>query len=189
LGAAARACLLIALAASSACSDAEELPPYLAANTYAGQHRADVEYNCSQAHACAELQMRGLEDNAFEQCVAMLATSLNTADGMSQLSWLVKVNRCKAPEPCRYNTCVTEGGIGFGEIQIAKVMHSCNARVQCALETGSLAGDATATYNQCLLQRILALDAYGTDAQAAYQNAYWPCSTLQSCQFTSCFAY
>lgn len=181
--------LLLAALGATSCSDTEELPPYLAANTYAGQHRAEVEYNCSQAHACAQMMMVDVTEQAFDMCVAMSATSLNATDPISQLTWLVKVNRCQSPDACRYNTCVTQGGAGFGEVQIAKVTHSCDARTQCAMQTGMPIGDPTRYRNDCLLQRILQLDTYSTDAQAAYQDAYWPCASLQACQFTACFPY
>lgn len=185
----ARAVAAFAVLLSTACSGASEVPPELAPGTFAGQHVADIEYNCAQAQDCAMRQMEELADDSFEQCVSMVATTLNASTPADQLTHLVKVNRCRMADSCRYISCATLGGTGFGEAQIDKVTHSCRARVQCAMDMNALSGDADQISFECLLQRILQLDSYTTDAQSAYQSAYWPCASLQSCAFTSCFLY
>jgi hypothetical protein len=175
--------LLLALAGCS-----EETPPEFAANTYGGQHRAQIEVDCDKRVQCAERTNPFLREDAFEDCSSQTAQILN-AHPEVRLKFQLGINRCTLPDVCRYAQCADSPFVSFGETQIDKVNYSCTQKVQCQIDSAMIAGNPQAIFDSCVIASVLALDTYPSEAQATYQQSFFPCMPMMSCAFTTCFPY
>lgn len=166
----------------------EEVPPEFAEGTYGALHRSEIENDCDKRVQCAERTNDYLRDDAFEDCASQQAMTLNEHPEV-RLKFQLGIHRCTQPDACHYVMCVDSGFVSFGETQADKVNYACTQKVQCQIDTNMLAGDAQMIFDSCVLQSILVLDNYQSDAQATYQQAYFPCLPMTSCGFTACFPY
>jgi hypothetical protein len=166
----------------------EDPPPELAEGTFGGEHREQIEYNCDNAIACA-MEDEPVHEGAFDECVIREAGKLNVASPEAQLSFLVAFARCGQLSGCDFVMCGQAGGMGFGQQQIAKVQHKCQAQVQCASEMGTPVPDPAGALETCILQTIIYLDPLPGAQRQSFQDSYWPCAQLQGCAFDQCFPY
>jgi hypothetical protein len=176
--------LLIALALA-ACS--EDVPPELDPNTFGGAHREQIEHNCDLAIACAR-EDEPVDEGAFDRCVLATAGGLNT-NPASQLSFLITYRRCSALPACDFDLCAGAGSMGFGQQQLAKVQHTCEAKVQCASERGTPFPNVGEVLENCILDTIIGLDPLGGAERQAFQDNYYQCAHLTGCAYTQCFPF
>ena len=168
----------------TACGD--DKPPLFDPGTFTGMHQQEILKDCQESLQCRAQMGMELPEDPMNRCVQDSAERLEESTDR-QDSFLRKFGRCSNYVVCDYYNCATSNVSGYGDTQIDKVTHDCNASIDCEVANGSFTGERTSALQGCVSSRTGTLDSFTQTQRQRYESVFATCMPLMGCMFTTCF--
>jgi hypothetical protein len=173
------------LSATAGCGEDEK--PLFDPGTFTGMHEAEIRNDCKQSLQCrAQMGQEVPSEDPIGQCLHDSAERIESSTDI-QDSFLRKYGRCMNYVVCDYYACATSNVTGYGDTQKDKVVHSCQAEIDCAVMQGTFTGMRDKAMNSCVFTKTGGLDNFTQMQRMQYEATYAGCAALTGCMFTSCF--
>ena len=179
--------LCVCITLTLACGETEVDP--LDPSTFAGMHKAEIEYDCNQTVSC-KLQM-GMEvlPDPINECVRATAAHVEGLSDAAKMQFLVNYNSCYMFVVCDYFNCVQSDGAGWGQTQMDKVTYDCQQEIECGRVSGTFTGDIPTALNNCIAVNLGVLRNFTREQRDQYVTAFTQCGNMLSCDFRNCFPF
>lgn len=164
----------------------EEKPPLFDPSTFSGMHQQEIMKDCAESLQCRVQIGMELPDDPMKACLEQSAERLESSSDIQQ-TFLRKFGRCMSYVVCDYYNCATSNVSGYGDTQIDKVTHDCNASIDCEVANGSFTGERTSALQGCVSSRTGTLDSFTQTQRQRYESVFATCMPLMGCMFTTCF--
>jgi len=173
-----------ALCWGTACGDGE--PPLFDPMTFSGMNEGSIRHDCKESLQCLAQMGMELPDDPMGRCVEDSAKVLESS-AEKRANFLRKYGRCMNYVVCDYYTCARSNVSGYGDTQRDKVMHDCQASIDCKVMQGAFTGDMATALEGCVASWMGTLDGYTMTQRQQYESVYASCMSFTGCQFASCF--
>jgi len=170
-----------------ACGGGEVDP--LDPSTFAGMHRGEIEYDCTQTVQCKRQMEQEVLEDPVNNCVRDTAAHVEKLSDAEKMQFLVNYNSCYMFVVCAYWNCVQSDAAGWGETQMDKVTYDCQQEIECGRVSGTFTGDIPSALNNCIAVNLGVLRNFSTEQRNQYVSAFTTCGNMLSCDFRNCFPF
>ena len=179
------ACLCATISLACGGEDVDPLDP----STFAGMHRAEIEFDCKQTVDCKLRMGQEVLDDPYNTCVKDTAKIIEAMADSGKMQFLINYNSCSSFVVCDYLNCAQSDAGGWGETQIEKVTYDCQQEIECGRISGTFTGDIPSALSNCIAVNVGVLRNFSREQRDMYTSSFATCGMMLACDFRNCFPF